>query len=266
MHSLFREVRFSIDPFDTDSSGSFNSYAGKPIARGLSPFFSLGVELIGKVNPKTGFLVNVSTIDECVRSRVIPFFTEQLRVCYTNQQNISLVLGIQWLMIAAEKLENCFSNCRLGHVCLKWTPFQSISCFLEDPKVIEYSEKFEFAAMHRLWNEQFDESENFRQFGKCANPAGHGHNYILEIFVQIPEKSEATGWIGRFEQAVQEHFLERLDHKNLNEDVSHFSSVNPTVENISSYAWSCLEGKIPDAELRKIIVWENDRTRCTYMP
>ncbi|MHC5144481.1 MAG: 6-carboxytetrahydropterin synthase, partial [Planctomycetota bacterium] len=46
------------------------------------------------------------------------------------------------------------------------------------------SEKFEFSAMHQLWNNKFDEAKNCEVFGKCANPAGHGHNYILEVSVE----------------------------------------------------------------------------------
>lgn len=127
-----------------------------------------------------------------------------------------------------------------------------------------YKERFEFAASHRLWNDNLSEAENFQRFGKCANPSGHGHNYILEVSVLLPESMEEAGWIGRFQKVVEEHFLSIVDHKNLNLDVAWFSKVNPTVENIVSYAWQCLVGKFGQVKLKKITVWENERTSCSY--
>jgi len=67
MHKLARQVRFSINPFLPEESTGFNSYASKPAGEGLSIFFELCVELIGKVEGATGFVVNVLDIDEKVR-------------------------------------------------------------------------------------------------------------------------------------------------------------------------------------------------------
>lgn len=125
-----------------------------------------------------------------------------------------------------------------------------------------YSEKFEFAAMHRLWNDQFSEPDNFERFGKCANPNGHGHNYVIEVAVQIPVEAEKNGWIAEFESTVKDLFIEKVDHKNLNKDVPEFRDVNPTVENIVRVAWDCLQGRFAQ-RLRRVTVWENDRTSCS---
>ena len=127
-----------------------------------------------------------------------------------------------------------------------------------------FSEKFEFSAMHQLWNERFDEEKNFKLFGKCANAAGHGHNYVLEVSVSKPADSEAGGAICEFEKVVEEQFLSLVDHKNLNIDVLGFEQLNPTVENLAYFAWEKLEGKLKNGKLAKITVWENDRTFCSY--
>jgi 6-pyruvoyltetrahydropterin/6-carboxytetrahydropterin synthase len=58
--------------------------------------------------------------------------------------------------------------------------------------------------------------------------------------------------------------LDLVDHKNLNMDVAEFESLNPTVENLSFLAWQKLEKKLKNAKLHKVIVWENDRTYCSY--
>ena len=127
-----------------------------------------------------------------------------------------------------------------------------------------FSEKFEFSAMHQLWNDKFDDEKNSELFGKCANLAGHGHNYILEVSVEKTTESKDDRWNSEFEKDVKEHFLDLVDHKNLNVDVAEFESLNPTVENLSFLAWQKLEKKLKNAKLHKVVVWENDRTYCSY--
>ena len=130
-----------------------------------------------------------------------------------------------------------------------------------------YTEKFEFSSMHKLWNDTFSEEKNFEVFGKCANPAGHGHNYILEAAVEVPQlhgNKELTGWEIDFQRTVKERFIDLVDHKNLNVDVAGFENLNPTVENLAFFAWKSLSGQFKGVKLSKITVWENDRTYCSY--
>ncbi|OHB44898.1 MAG: hypothetical protein A2Y13_07865 [Planctomycetes bacterium GWC2_45_44] len=126
-----------------------------------------------------------------------------------------------------------------------------------------FSEKFEFAASHTLWNKKFTDAENDAVFGKCANRTGHGHNYIIEVTVKKSGNDKPFN-AGAFEKTVNEHFIQIVDHKNLNTDIPHFAKVNPTVENISEFAFNCLKGKFPDCALDSITIWESDRTFCTY--
>lgn len=128
--------------------------------------------------------------------------------------------------------------------------------------MLTYTERFEFAAMHKLWNAGFDKKTNLAMFGKCASPAGHGHNYVLAVTVVPPLKK--TGWMERFQVAIQENFLGIVDHKNLNRDVRVFFTLNPTVENIAQFAWKKLQKKLTPCKLVDITVWENDRTYCRY--
>lgn len=99
-------------------------------------------------------------------------------------------------------------------------------------------------------------------FGKCANPTGHGHNYVLAVTVVPPLKK--TGWLQRFQNTIQKDFLTLVDHKNLNCDVRAFMKLNPTVENIAQFAWKKLKGKLLPCKLVEVTVWENDRTYCCY--
>ena len=129
--------------------------------------------------------------------------------------------------------------------------------------MLYFSEKFDFATSHMLWNDKFSDDKNFEVFGKCANPAGHGHNYVVEVTIKKASDDKELK-IGDFEKIVHNEFIKIIDHKNLNKDVSEFASVNPTVENIAVVAWQKLVGKFELSELDSITVWENERTFCRY--
>jgi len=262
MHRLFREVRFSINPFGAESRPGFNSYASKPCGDGLAVYLALGVELSGPLNPDSGFVVNVSEIDRAVRRRVVPDFEDTIRGLFGQQRPSDLDVLFDLLEKAGRSLQAVFTP-RVSKLVLSLNPYRKMTLLRENDPVRLYSEQFEFAAMHRLWNDRFSEAENFQTFGKCANPAGHGHNYILEVTVRIPDTAAQVGWISEFERGVEEYFLSIVDHKNLNLDVPLFSRLNPTVENLASYAWECLCDKFDGVCLNKITVWENNRTCCT---
>ena len=50
--------------------------------------------------------------------------------------------------------------------------------------MVYLTRKAEFAASHYYHNPSFTAEENLRTFGKCNNPNGHGHNYLLEVTVK----------------------------------------------------------------------------------
>ena len=43
---------------------------------------------------------------------------------------------------------------------------------------------YDFSAAHVLARPEWSEAENRRVYGKCANPAGHGHNYRFEVAIE----------------------------------------------------------------------------------
>jgi 6-pyruvoyltetrahydropterin/6-carboxytetrahydropterin synthase len=129
--------------------------------------------------------------------------------------------------------------------------------------MVFFCEKFEFAAMHKLWNDDFTEQRNVEIFGKCAHPTGHGHNYIVEVMLQMPANRDDFR-IGDFEKIVDDELIKLLDHKNLNADIDFFNKTNPTVENVATLAWNRLAGKFGKAKLHRVTVWETDKTYCSY--
>ena len=94
--------------------------------------------------------------------------------------------------------------------------------------------RYRFCASHRLHAEALSESENNRVFGKCNNPYGHGHDYVLDVSV-TGELNATTGLIVKLadlDHLVNTEVLSGFDHKNLNLDVAEFEQLVPTTENV----------------------------------
>jgi len=270
MYKLGRAVRFSVNPFLPEDLDGFNSFASKPAGEGLSIFFELLVEVAGDLDPTTGFVVNVSDIDRAVRRFVVPIFTERIRTDFQQGRHIGFFDIAALLKSAWQILSNKFGRARLSNLSLKLNPFRKVTissrCLTADSKdlqMVYFSEKFEFAATHKLWNNDFSTERNLEVFGKCANPTGHGHNYIVEVTIKIPAEKNSFR-IGDFQKVVDDELIKVVDHKNLNADVPVFGKTNPTVENIAAFAWNKLVGKFGKASLHCVTVWETDKTYCSY--
>ena len=263
MHKLGRCVRFSVNPFlDKDGVG-FNSFCSKPTGEGLAVFLELTVELVGKAEPTTGFVVNVTDIDDCVRSNIVPVFTRHITDAFGAGCHIGILRLVEILRFTQKALDNKFAEAKLAGLSLKLNPLRKIAIDCEDDKMAYFSEKFEFAATHKLWNDDFSQQKNRQVFGKCANPTGHGHNYIIEVTVKVPD-GKRDFCISDFERVVDENLIKILDHKNLNIDVDYFAETNPTVENIAAFAFDKLAGKFTGPALHCVTVWENEKTYCSY--
>ncbi|MBN2594701.1 MAG: 6-carboxytetrahydropterin synthase [Sedimentisphaerales bacterium] len=263
MYKLTRQVRFSVNPFLVEDSRGYNSYASKPAGEGLSIFLELSVEVTGSIDPATGFVVNVSEIDGNVREFAVPIFAGRIKKNFQAAKHTGLPEIAELLVSVWNRLTDKFETAKLNELSLKLNPFRKIVVNSKDLTMVYFSEKFEFAAMHKLWNDDFSEQHNMEVFGKCANPTGHGHNYVVEVTIQMPTVRNDFR-IGDFEKIVDDEFIKLLDHKNLNADVEKFNKTNPTVENIVSLAWNQLIGKFGQAKLHRVTVWETDKTYCSY--
>lgn len=93
---------------------------------------------------------------------------------------------------------------------------------------------YRFSASHRLHSERLTADRNRELYGKCNNPFGHGHNYVLHVSVEGPVDS-ATGRVvspGAIDGYVDDIVIRTFDHKDINTDVPDFSGV-PTTENLA---------------------------------
>lgn len=130
--------------------------------------------------------------------------------------------------------------------------------------MIVLTRQYEFSAAHRLHNPQLSDAENRELFGKCNNPLGHGHNYVVEISILTgrdqPTLSGGNSVTGALDERVRLHVIDRLDHKNLNEEIGEFRQLNPTVENIALVIWNWL-GELPlPGKLKNVRVYETPKT------
>jgi len=123
-----------------------------------------------------------------------------------------------------------------------------------------------FSASHRLYNPALSEAENNALFDKCANPHGHGHNYVLEVTV-AGTPGENSGYVidlKKLKHIIQEEVLSRLDHKHLNHDVEFFQGLVPTAENIAVVIWDILAPRIKDGRLFSIRLHETENNVVEY--
>jgi 6-pyruvoyltetrahydropterin/6-carboxytetrahydropterin synthase len=118
--------------------------------------------------------------------------------------------------------------------------------------MVYLTRRYRFSAGHRLHNDAFSPEENRRIYGKCNNPSGHGHNYLLEVTVAGPV-DPSTGMVFdlvALDGIVTENVLEKLDHKNLNLDVDAFRDQVPTTENLCREIYRRLREPIEKAPSR----------------
>jgi 6-pyruvoyltetrahydropterin/6-carboxytetrahydropterin synthase len=123
-----------------------------------------------------------------------------------------------------------------------------------------------FNAAHRLHNPARPDDWNRKTFGLCNNPNYHGHNYEMDITVE-GEIDPETGYVmdtGVLKRLVEQHLLSRLDHQNLNLDVSWFADKIPSAENIAVVCWQELSRVLPASLVLRIRLWETPRNYVEY--
>ena len=126
------------------------------------------------------------------------------------------------------------------------------------------SRRYRFAASHRLNTDALTAEENAALYGKCNNPFGHGHDYVVDVTVEGPV--DASGQVidrQALDSLVQEHVLARLDHRNLNCDVPELRGRVATTENLASTVAAMLKARW-DLPARLARVRISETTRNTF--
>ncbi len=258
---LTREVRFSLMPTGGETK-PLNSWAGWPGGDGIAPYIVLRATVCGPVDEHTGYLCNIVTIDRAVRDSVIPLVCERYRNAAAGAlSGASLVRDV-----VSPLASGMPEHVALVQVEMRCTPFVAYTWRREQAKMVSVTQSFEFAAAHRLYCEALSDAENREVFGKCTNPNGHGHNYVVEVTVcGTPDAvSGQVIELSRLERTVKTRVIDVLDHKHLNLDCPEFAKTNPSVENITRVIWDKLIGAMEPATLSKVRVYETPKTYAEY--
>ena len=125
--------------------------------------------------------------------------------------------------------------------------------------------RYRFSASHRLHSDAMSDDENATTYGKCNNPHGHGHNYVLEVTVSGPV-DESTGMVCNLvdlDGFVQREILERFDVQNLNM-LPQFVQAVPTTENLCAAIHDILQRGFRYAHLEKVRMEETMMNSFEY--
>ena len=128
-----------------------------------------------------------------------------------------------------------------------------------------FGRRYMLSASHRLHTDALTTEENRAAYGKCNNPHGHGHNYVVEVLTGGPVDPE-TGMVvnmATLDAAVRERVIERFDHANLNLD-SIFQDRVPTTENLCKAVFGLLKDELPAGLLESVRVEETENNFFEY--
>jgi len=132
--------------------------------------------------------------------------------------------------------------------------------------MVYLSRRTSFSASHRLWSDQLTEADNYAIYEKCANPHGHGHNYVLEVTIQgTPDPR--TGMVLNLtdlKHAMNEQVVKWVDHKHLNYDVSLLEGFIPTTEVLVIKFWERLTDSLPAGMLYEVKLHETENNVASY--
>ncbi len=228
--------------------------------------YELWATIAGQIDPKSGMVINIKVLDGILKERIVSKFDQK-----------SINDEVPFFRNAAPSLENLVKFCadalaqlpegvRLTHLRLQETPRLWAERNLEgDNAMTTLTRTYEFCASHRLHNPELSDEQNAALFGKCSNPNGHGHNYILEVTVtgDVNPTSGMMVDLGRMDAVVNELVVDYLDHKHLNLDIEEFKQKIPTSEEVTRFVFERLNDRLP-AKLVRVRLHETGRNSFEY--
>jgi len=132
--------------------------------------------------------------------------------------------------------------------------------------MVYLTRRVSFSASHRLWSKDLSEEENLALYEKCANPNGHGHNYVLEVTVRgmpHPQTGMVLNLTG-LKDIINTHVVDWVDHRHLNHDVPWLEGSIPTTEVLVVKFWERLERAFPKGLLYEVKLFETENNSASY--
>ena len=131
---------------------------------------------------------------------------------------------------------------------------------------VTVSRKAHFNAAHRLYRKEWSDKKNYSVFGKCSNPHYHGHNY--ELIVHVTGLVDPnTGYVidmKILKDLIKSEVEDKMDHKNLNEEVPEFIEMIPTAENIAIVIYNKLKPHLNSKHSLEVTLYETPRNFVSY--
>jgi 6-pyruvoyltetrahydropterin/6-carboxytetrahydropterin synthase len=126
---------------------------------------------------------------------------------------------------------------------------------------VKLTRRYRFSASHRLDTPLLSPEENRKLYGKCNNPFGHGHDYVLDVTVAgSPDESGQVVGREALDALVAERILARFDHRNLNSDIAELAGVVATTESLAVVIEKALSKRWPlPAKLDCVRISETER-------
>jgi 6-pyruvoyltetrahydropterin/6-carboxytetrahydropterin synthase len=128
-----------------------------------------------------------------------------------------------------------------------------------------FGRRYLLSASHRLQSDALSAEQNRAAYGKCNNPHGHGHNYVVEVLIGgavDPETGMVLNMVD-LDLVVRQQVTGRFDHANLNLDPLFVNRV-PTTENLCRAVFELLDGKVEPAKLARVRIEETENNFFEY--
>ena len=272
MYYLTRQTAFEASHYnripelsDAENFELFGA-AANPNSHGHN--YVLEVMVKGNVDVDDGMVINLTTLDALLKREVLanydhkhlnrqhPIFGKNPDLQPTCE-NIALEI---WQRLVPFLPEGMLHRVRL---------YESVTNFADyygEGSMVYLTKVYEFSAAHRLHSHVLSDEENREIFGKCNNPAGHGHNYVLEVTVKgnVDARTGLAVGLKLLDEVVQKQVYGRFDYKHLNLDAPEFEILNPTSENFVKVLWDVLEPNLRPVVLHRLRLRETPKNHFDY--
>jgi len=122
---------------------------------------------------------------------------------------------------------------------------------------VHLTRRYMIAASHRLHSDKLSDADNRETYGKCNNPHGHGHNYVIEVTVsgQVNPRTGMVCNLADLDECFRREVMDRFDHQDLNTR-HEFAAQVPTTENFAVVIYDILKREFHGAHLEKVRIEE----------
>ena len=272
MYYLTRQTAFEASHYnripELSDAGNLKLFgaAANPNSHGHN--YILEVMVKGAVNADDGMVINLVTLDGLLKTEVLANYDHK----HLNRQH-PVFAGDSHLQptcenIAIEIWQRLLPSLpdRMLHRVRLYESATNFADYYGEGQMVYLTKVYEFSSAHRLHSHVLSDEENREIFGKCNNPSGHGHNYVLEVTVkgEVDLRTGLVAGLNFLDEVVQKQVYTRFDYKHLNLDTSEFEKLNPTSENFVKVLWDVLVPNLRPVVLHRLRLRETPKNHFDY--